>query len=120
MTVNQNLRHMAMLFEIAMGTFGATPAFKPPLPKWVLRLILLNVKMPKGKIKTLKEMNTIENNIDPQNFEMERDRLKSLIEAFIVCPKLAPEHSIGGRFSRKDWGRFTYKHTDYHLKQFGV
>lgn len=120
MNVNQNLHHMAMLFEIAMGKFKATPAFEPPLPKWLLKPILLYLKMPKEKIKTLKEMNVLENNIDTHDFELEKEKLKNVIEEFIASPKLASEHSIGGKFSRKDWGKFTYKHTDYHLNQFGV
>jgi hypothetical protein len=120
MNVNQNLRHMGMLFEIAMAKYKASPSFVPPMPKWLLRLILLYIKMPKGKIKTLKEMNVIENNIDPKDFDKERDSLKNLIDELTRSNTFAPEHTIGGKFSRKDWGKFTYKHTDYHLKQFGV
>lgn len=120
MNVNQNLLHMGMLFEIAMGKYKATPSIVPPMPKWLLRLILLYIPMPKGKIKTLKEMNTIENHLDPKDFEKERDSVKQLIDEMIGSTTLAREHSVGGKFSRKDWGKFTYKHTDYHLKQFGV
>lgn len=120
MNVNQNLHHMAMLFDIAMDKFKATPGMAPPLPKWLLRLILLYLQMPKGRIKTLKEMNTIENQINPLSFENEREQLKTRIETFCNSTHLAAEHSVGGKFSRHDWGRFTYKHTDYHLKQFGV
>lgn len=120
MNVNQNLLHMGMLFEIAMGKYKATPSFVPPMPKWLLRLILLYIQMPKGKITTLKEMNTIENHLNPKDFEMEKERVKQLIDQLTSSSTLAREHSVGGKFSRKDWGKFTYKHTDYHLKQFGV
>ena len=31
-----------------------------------------------------------------------------------------PEHPFFGRLSRRDWGALGYRHTDHHLRQFGV
>lgn len=31
-----------------------------------------------------------------------------------------PEHPAFGKLSRRAWGVLTYKHTDHHLRQFGV
>jgi Protein of unknown function (DUF1569). len=31
-----------------------------------------------------------------------------------------PDHPAFGRMSRGDWGVLTYRHSDHHLRQFGV
>ncbi len=31
-----------------------------------------------------------------------------------------PEHPIFGPLTRRDWGVLSYRHTDHHLRQFGV
>ena len=33
---------------------------------------------------------------------------------------LEPMHGLFGRMSLRDWQRWTYKHTDHHLRQFGL
>lgn len=34
--------------------------------------------------------------------------------------QLTPLHGFFGRMSPRDWQRWAYKHTDHHLRQFGV
>ncbi|MBT8489115.1 MAG: hypothetical protein KJO65_09865 [Gemmatimonadetes bacterium] len=34
--------------------------------------------------------------------------------------ELTPVHGVFGRMSHRDWKRCAYKHTDHHLRQFGV
>ena len=33
---------------------------------------------------------------------------------------LEPAHGVFGVMSREDWQRWAYKHTDHHLRQFGL
>jgi hypothetical protein len=82
MNVNQGLRHMAMAFDVATGKLDPTPAATPPMPKWLLRFFLLNIKPPKGRAETFKEMNTVANKIDPADFEIERTKLKMPLRIF--------------------------------------
>ena len=49
MNVNQGLRHMAMAFDISTGALNPTVGKIPSMPKWMLKLFLLNVKPPKEK-----------------------------------------------------------------------
>ena len=120
MNVNQGLRHMAMAFDIATGKLDATPAAIPPMPKWLLKFFLLNVKPPKEKAETFKEMNTVANGINPTNFESERKNLKNAINVFSTATNLLPESKLAGKFNKDDWGKLNYNHTDHHLRQFGV
>ncbi|MER3499629.1 MAG: hypothetical protein C4308_13860 [Chitinophagaceae bacterium] len=55
MNVNQAMHHMAMGFDIATGKLNPTP-----------------VNPPKEKAETYKEMNTVSNGINPQDFEAEK------------------------------------------------
>ena len=120
MNVNQNLRHMSLAFDIATGKLNPTPSKPPPIPKWLLKFFLLNAKPPKGKAETFKEMNIVENDINPADFEAERKNLKKAVEDFFNSTSLISENKLAGKFKRDDWGKLNYNHTDHHLRQFGV
>lgn len=120
MNVNQGLRHMSMAFDISSGVLDPTPAQTPPMPKWLLRFFLLNVKPPKGRAETFKEINMVGNNINPAEFETEKKNLKEAIHKFSKADALIPENKLAGKFSKDDWGKLNYNHTDHHLRQFGA
>ena len=90
------------------------------MPKWLFKFFLLNMKPPKEKAETFKEIDVVKNGIDPTDFEVERNNLKNAIEAFTKSTSLIPENKIAGKFSKDDWGKLNYNHTDHHLRQFGV
>ena len=120
MNVNQSLRHMSMAFDISSGKLDPTVEKAPAMPKWLLRFFLLNVRPPKERAETFKEMNTIANGIDPGDFETERDNLKKAVQNFYDNPSLIGENKLVGKFSKNDWGKLNYNHTDHHLRQFNV
>ncbi len=119
MNVNQGLRHMAMAFDIATGELDPTLSNPPKIPKWLLRFFLLNTAPPKERAETFVEINTVARNINPTDFEAERKNLKSKIEKFVTTATLIPENKLVGKFSKTDWGKLNYNHTDHHLRQFG-
>ncbi len=51
-----------------------------------------------------------------------RSDLVSLLERIGAGPREGdgPVHPLFGRLSYREWGVATYKHTDHHLRQFGV
>ena len=51
-----------------------------------------------------------------------RSELMSLVERIGAGPREGdgPVHPLFGRLSFREWGVATYKHTDHHLRQFGV
>ena len=120
MNVNQGLRHMTMAFDIPTGLLDPTPAKVPGMPKWLLKFFLLNVKPPKAQAETFKEMNMVANNINPAVFEDEKKSLKNAVEKFSKAGSLIPENKLVGKFTRDDWGKLNYNHTDHHLRQFGA
>jgi hypothetical protein len=118
MNVNQGIRHMAMAFDIANGKLDPTTD-APKMPKWLLKFFLLNVKAPKERAETFREMNMVANNVNPTEFEAEKQHLKRAVQDFGSSP-LLPENKMAGKFSRDDWGKLNYNHTDHHLRQFGA
>lgn len=120
MNVNQGLRHMTMAFDIPTGKLDPTLSKAPPIPKWLLKFFLLNMKPPKEKAETFIEINTVANGINPEDFEVERKNLRKAIEDFYSSTTLISENKMAGKFSRNDWGKLNYNHTDFHLRQFGA
>ena len=118
MNVNQGLRHMAMAFQIPTGELQTTPVNPPKTPKWLLKFFLLNMKPPKNRAETFKEINMVRTNTNPTDFNTEKTNLKNMIEKFVAANNLIPENQLVGKFSRDDWGKLNYNHTDHHLRQF--
>lgn len=58
----------------------------------------------------------------PSEFDADRARLIAALEhlASPDAPSLEPAHGLFGRMSAADWQRWAYKHTDHHLRQFGL
>jgi hypothetical protein len=58
----------------------------------------------------------------PEPFETERANLIALMERMAVGgPEVRyAEHPIFGPLSHDEWGVLGHKHTDHHLRQFGV
>jgi len=120
MNVNQGLRHMSLALDIPTGKLNPTPGKLPPMPKWLFKFFLLNTKPPKEKANTFKELDIVKNNINPTDFEAERNQFKNAVETFCKAGILIPENKIAGKFSKKDWGKLNYNHADHHLRQFGA
>ena len=120
MKVMQGMRHISMAFMIPTGELNPTISRVPPMPKWLMKFFLLNMKPPKGGAETFVEINMVANNINPTDFEAEKMNLKNKLHAFINAASLLPENKLGGKFTKSDWGKLNYNNTDHHLRQFGV
>jgi hypothetical protein len=58
----------------------------------------------------------------PSDFERDRERAIAGLEGLAAAAPdtLEPVHGIFGTMTQRDWQRWAYRHTDYHLRQFGV
>lgn len=120
MNVLQGMRHMSMSFLIPTGELNPTVVRVPPMPKWLLKFFLISVKPPKERAETFEEMNMVKNNIQPTDFNAEKENLKTKLNAFYTAQNFIAENKIAGKFSKTDWGKLNYNHTDHHLRQFGA
>src|SRR4051812_13049055 len=102
MNVNQGLWHMTIAFDISNGKLDPTPVNVPPMPKWLLKFFLLNMKPPKERAETFKEINAVANGINPNDFDTARNNLKKAVETFPTA-FLIEENKLAGKFSKDDW-----------------
>ena len=57
----------------------------------------------------------------PSEFIKDLDRAVAGLERIAAAHDgLEPAHGIFGAMSVRDWQRWAYRHTEYHLRQFGV
>jgi hypothetical protein len=58
----------------------------------------------------------------PGEFNKDRERVVATLRAIAAAKPetLEPMHGNFGVMSTRDWQRWAYKHTDHHLRQFGL
>jgi hypothetical protein len=117
MSVSQMLWHVNEAMEGALGRVAEAPE-KVPLPRPLLKFIVLNLPWPKGAPTRRRWVPQK----DRYDFAAERDRCLSLVDA-ITSKALGdrwPDSPTLGRMSGKDVSRLQAKHLNHHLTQFGV
>ncbi len=120
MTVNQMLSHLVQAGEMPFGhelknqsNFMSRNVIKP--------LVLYVLPMPK-EVKTSPDMNQQENGRKPEEFAADKLKVIDLTEKIGTLTENTDcrEHPFFGAMNAKEWAIMAYKHTDHHLKQFGV
>lgn len=116
MTVDQMLWHVNVSMAECIGEYSPPP-MRVPMPRKLLRWLILNVPWPKGS-RTRPDMVAAQR----YDFETERARCLRLLEG--ICSRELsarwPESASMGEMSGKNWSRLEAKHLEHHLKQFGV
>lgn len=113
------LAHLVLWFRYPAGELDAKPAVVPAPLRWypVKQLFTYVLPVPKG-IETVPELVPAA----PRSLETELADLRAVVGRLVVKPEAGPwpDHYAFGRYTRADWGALGWKHTDYHLRQFGV
>ena len=118
MNVVSMLQHLRLAARMTVGDLAVPSANKRAFQMFPLKHLILYVfPFPKGAptAPALKP-------VDAATFEEERAALLELIERIGTGPRkgVGPDHPLFGPLTWREWGVATYKHTDHHLKQFGV
>jgi hypothetical protein len=121
MNVEQMMSHLVQACEMPFqpivpdrSSFFSRTVIKP--------LILYVLPMPK-EVKVSRELDQQADGRKPTGFNADRQRV---IEEIGRIAELSPDHPcLGhhpffGRMTFKEWAVIAYKHTDHHLRQFGV
>ena len=120
MNIDQMMSHLVQAGELPFSAslpnrsnFFSRTLVKP--------LVLYVLPMPK-EVKTPPDMNQQENGRKPLEFNSDRDMVIAAINKIAEMPfdQDCKYHPFFGRMSAKEWAIIAYKHTDHHLKQFGV
>lgn len=116
MTPDQMLWHVNFGLTMALGEASVAPK-KAPLPRSVLKFMVLNLPWPKGA-PTAPEFLAA----GSYDFDAERTRCLTLLDRLASQPleQLENIHPMFGRMRGNDVTRLQAKHLDHHLRQFAV
>ena len=99
---------------------GVTPDNRLPLPvKWLM--LYSRMPFPKG-VETREGVDPKRGGSRPGDFAGDRIRvIDGLRSLAIAAPDgVAPTHFRFGSMSLRGWHHWAYKHSDHHLRQFGL
>lgn len=116
MSVDQMVWHVNEVLAVALGQI-TTPPQKSPLPRPILRFVVLNLPWPKGA-PTLPVFEAKQR----YDFDAERARCLELLKTFARKPlrETWPLNPIFGRVTGELTSKLQAKHLDHHLRQFGA
>jgi hypothetical protein len=114
----QMVAHLNDAMRMASGELHV-PSKKLPIRYFPLKqIILYAVPFPKGA-PTAPELLARCDNAD---LKAEQEAFRSIAERTAGKPSSDawPDHPAFGSLSHKAWGKLMFKHTEHHLRQFGV
>ena len=93
-----------------------------PRARVLVRLVGLWTPLPWPKgVKTNPMHDPKADGTKPADFARDRSRVLAGLEGIArATGNLEPVHGIFGTMSVRAWQRWMYKHTDHHLRQFGL
>ena len=114
----------AMLCHMADVNTGLTMRFEGNRPRAKFRVYYAlhsPLPWPKG-IRTPKRVDQEHGGTQPVEFLADRERAINSLRALAAVPRGEwPDfHPLMGPLSDWEWRRFGWRHTDHHLKQFGL
>lgn len=115
MNPSQMLHHVNVALAVSAGEL-TLPDEKPPLPRGLMKFVVLRLPWPKGAPTSPAFMAT-----GHYDFESERVRCLELIDKVAALPADGSiKHPMFGNMSGAETNRLQAKHLNHHLKQFGV
>ena len=121
MTAHQMVCHLSDACRAALGE-RRVPVIGTLWERTVIRWLAIhtNAKWPQG-VRTVPEADQELTGTRPTEFAGDVDELRRLIQRFHGAEaQLSGDHPLFGALSATEWGRFSYRHADHHLRQFGL
>ena len=118
MDARSMLVHLKRSALMALGELPVANKGKRVFQVFPVKHLILHVApFPKNAPTAPELLPTDEGTVDAMRAEV-----VSLMERIAAGPRegAGPIHPLFGRLSYQEWGIATYKHTDHHLRQFGV
>ena len=121
LTPHEMLCHLGDASEMALRTRPRpTRVRERRRPLFKALLLWTAIRWPHG-VKTNPSHDPRAGGTRPTVFSDDLARTVAALEAIgAASAGLEPFHGLFGAMSVRDWQRWAYKHTDFHLRQFGV
>ena len=119
LTAGEMLCHLSDAAGSVLDPSDSEPGRPRPLIKWIA--LRSPLRWPHG-LPTPDSVNPQTEGTRPADFEEDRQRVIGWIHvlASATASDFAAGHGAFGRMSVADWHRWAYRHTDHHLRQFGL
>ena len=117
MSATQMMTHLTEWMRLATGELKSAPRNLPMRYPGIKQLIIYLMPWPHG-VPTAPELLAR----DSSGWDVERADFTERLRSFEKLKSSSdwPLHPAFGRLSTNEWGVLGYKHTDHHLRQFGV
>jgi hypothetical protein len=117
MTAPRMVAHIAQSFRSAIGELPVKSKNLPLRFSPLKEIIIYWLPFPRNA-PTAPELLALE----PTDWATDMARLQDLIRRFAAKDPASafPNHAAFGRLTGAQWGILMYRHTDHHLRQFGV
>ena len=118
MNAPKMLAHLSDQMRHALGDAPAAPQRGPLRLPIIKQVVMYWLPWPKGRIKGPPEAFLTQ----PTTWEADLATLLRLLDRFVAAHDRAtwPDHAIFGSMNGQSWARFSHRHFDHHLRQFGV
>ena len=119
MTAAEMLCHLGDATTSVLSHPGGDPGPERPVRKWLA--LYTSIPWPHG-MKTPRSVDPRREGTKPADFETDRTRAIDGLKSLATAPPEAfpVAHRRFGRMTPRDWQCWGYRHTDHHLRQFGV
>lgn len=113
------LCHLGDACASVLGRPGGAPGPRRPLVRWFA--LDSPFPWPHGA-RTLPQIDPKRGGTKPGGFEADRRRAIDGLRAVAAAglEALPSAHFVFGAMTAEDWGRWAWRHTDHHLRQFGA
>ena len=120
MTPHQAICHLSDSMRATLGEWTRPPHRLPPL-RTVVRFVAFNVpvRWPHG-VRTARELDQQRDGTKPVEFQRDRAELVMLLRRIAASRLTLPPHPLWGDMGPGMTGRYVWRHTDHHLRQFGI
>jgi len=118
MNAPQMVAHLVGWMRMANGELKTTLLKKPLRFPVVKQMVIYWLPWPKG-VPTAPELLSKEKH----DFALEQASFRRYLNEYERAPDpkfVWPVHPAFGRLTTREWGALGYRHTDHHLRQFGV
>jgi hypothetical protein len=118
MSAQQMVCHLRLNMKMALGEQPVTIRWTPFRLPLVKQFLIYYAPFPKN-VPTAPELIVT---ATPNGWDADIRDLSALIVQCAACYRHAPwpDHPVFGAMSGNQWGVLVYRHTDHHLRQFGV
>ena len=119
MTPHQAVCHLSDAMRVTLGELPVKRHRIGAARRVVAALAFtLPLRWPRG-FRTARELDQERDGTPPLDFERDRAELAALVQRIASTPTVT-DHPFWGRMGPGMTGRYTWRHMDHHLRQFGV